>query len=146
QADAPQLLLDLVRDVAEAEEVGIDALQLAERLGLAGAESADAGRLLEDRPPFLRRCLQQHIDAALLDDAVGVGPGAGAEEQVLDVLEAAELVVDEVLALAAAVDPAGDLQFVVLGGELPAGVVEGKCYLGHAEAAARGGTVEDDVA
>ena len=85
----------------------------------------------------LRGRLQQHVHAALLDDAVGVGAGAAAEEEVLDVLEPAGLAVDEVLALAAAVDAAGDLHLVGVGGEDAAGVVEGHRDLGQAEAAAR---------
>ena len=73
----------------------------------------------------LVRRLQQHVDPALLDDAVGVGAGPGAEEQVLDVLEPAELAVDEVFALAVAVDAAGDLHLVGVDGEDALGVVEG---------------------
>src|SRR5262249_43419306 len=117
QLDAAELLLDLVDDVLEALEVLIDALELAEGLGLLGLEAADAGRLLEDVAALPGGGLQEAIDAALLDDAVGVAAGAGAEEEVLDVLEAAGLLVDQVLALAAAVDAAGDLHLLGLGGE-----------------------------
>src|SRR5262249_51151636 len=117
----------------------------AERFCLLGLEPADAGGLLEDGPAFLGRGLQEDVDAALLDDAIGVGPGAGAEEQIFDVLEPAELVVDEVFAFARAVDAAGDLDLVGLGGESAAAVVEGHGNFGQAEAAAGRGAVEDDV-
>ena len=53
ELDAAQLLLDLVDDVAEAREVLIDALELAQRLDLLGLEAADAGRLLEDGAALL---------------------------------------------------------------------------------------------
>src|SRR5262245_25323628 len=87
QTHAAKLLLDLVEDVLEALQVLIDPLQLAQRLGLLRLEAADACRLLEDDAPLLRRCLPQHIDATLLDDAVGVGTGAAAQKPVVDVIE-----------------------------------------------------------
>src|SRR5207248_699422 len=122
ELDAAQLLFDLVDDVLEALDVLIDALQPAQRLDLLGLEAADAGRLLEDGAPLPCGRLQQDVHAPLLDDAVGVGAGAGAEEEVLDVLEAALLAVDEVLALAGAVDAARDLHFLGVGGEDALGV------------------------
>src|SRR5262249_46086068 len=112
QLDAAELLVDLFEDVAEAGQVLIDALQPAEGFGLLGLEPAEARRLLEDGAAVLRGGLQQYVDAALLDDGVGVVAGAAAQEKVLDVLEAAGLAVDEVLALAAPVDAAGDLHLV----------------------------------
>ena len=145
QLDAAELLLDLVDDVLQPLQVLIDAFELAQRLDLLGLEAADAGRLLEDGAPILGRGLQQHVDPALLDDAVGVGAGAAAEKEVLDVLEPAELVVDEVFALAGAIDAARDLHLVGLGGEDAAAVVERHRHLGQAEAAARRRAVEDDV-
>src|SRR5262249_8425229 len=90
---AAELLLDFLDNVAQAVEVLIDALELAESLGLFGLEPADAGGLLEDGPPLLGRGLKEHVHPALLDDAVGVAPGAGPEEKFLDVLEPAGLLV-----------------------------------------------------
>src|SRR5262249_13522304 len=83
--------------------------------------------------------------AALRDDAVGVGAGAAAEEHLLHVAEPAQLAVDEVLALAAAVDAAADLDFFARYAEEAPAVVEGHGDLGHAEAAARRRAVENDV-
>ena len=60
-------------------------------------------------PAVLGRRLQEHVDLALLDDAVGLRAQAGAGEQVADVAEPAGMAVDQVLALAAAVDAAGDV-------------------------------------
>ena len=56
-----------------------------------------------------------------------------------------DLAVDEVFAFAGAIDAAGDLHFLGVGGQLAAAVVEGHGDFGQAEAAARGGAVEDDV-
>src|SRR5262249_55326861 len=145
QFDRAELFFDFVEDVAQPLDVQIDALQPSESLGLARLEAANAGGLLEDGAAGARGGLQQNIEAALLDDAVGVGPGARAEEEVFDVLEAADLAVDEVLAFAGAVDAAGDLHFFGFGGEGLATIVEGHRDLGEAEALAAGAAVEDDV-
>src|SRR5262249_55758315 len=110
-----------------------------------GLEAANAGRLFEDRTPLLGGRLQEHVHATLFDDAIGVGARTGAEEQLFNIAEAADLVVDEVFALAAAVDAAGDLHLVGLGGEQAAGVVERHRHLGQAEAAARRRAVENYV-
>ena len=75
--------------------------------------------------------MQQHVDLALLDDAVGVGGHARAGEQVADVAQPAGLAVDEILALAAAVDAAGDVDFGGVDGELARRVVEGERDLGR---------------
>src|SRR5262249_40417062 len=101
--------------------------------------------LLEDGAALARRGLQEDIDTALFDDAVGVGTSTGAEEELLDVLEAAGLVIDEVFALAGAVDTASDLHFFGLGGQDMAAVVKGHGDLGHAEAAPGRRALEDDV-
>src|SRR5262249_30023534 len=126
-------------------EVLIDPLELAQGLDLLRLEAGDARRFLEDHPAFLRGRLQEHVHAALLDDAVGVGAGAAAEEHLLHVAEPAQLAVDEVLALAAAVDAAADLDFFARYAEEAPAVVEGHGALGHAEAAARRRAVENDV-
>src|SRR5262249_3396633 len=123
----------------------VDAFEFAEGFDLARLESADAGGFLEDGAAFLRRRLEQNVNAALLDDAVGIRAGAAAEKEVLDVLEAADLAVDEILVLAAAISAARDLHFLGLGGEMTADVVERHRDFGETQAAARRRAVEDDV-
>ena len=54
------------------------------------------------------RELHDLADAALLDDRVGLGADAGAEEEVGDVAQPARRLVDEVLARAVAIQPARD--------------------------------------
>ena len=78
---------------------------------LLGLEAADAGRFFEDQPPLARRRLQQDVDLALLDDAVGFGGHARAGEQIANVAQPAGLAIDQVLALAAAIDAARDVHF-----------------------------------
>ena len=80
RAHAAEPAFDLVDDVGEAEQILLDALQPPRGRGLLGLEPADAGRLFEDQPAVAGRRLQQHVDLALLDDAVGLGRDAGAGE------------------------------------------------------------------
>ena len=89
QPHGPQPAFDLVDDVGQPQQVLLDAFQPPQGLDLLGLEAADAGRLLEDHAAVARRRLQQHVDLALLDDAVGLGAHARAGEQVADVAEPA---------------------------------------------------------
>ena len=82
-----QPVLDLLDDVGQPQQVLLDPLQPPLGLDLLGLEAADAGGLLEDRPAVLGRGLQQPIDLALLDQAVGIDADAGAAKQVADVLQ-----------------------------------------------------------
>src|SRR5579884_84652 len=145
ELDAAQLLLHLVEDVAQPLQVLIDALQAADRLRFFGFEAADAGCFLEDRTALSGRSLEQYVYAALLDNAVSIGASTTTEKEILDILETADLIVDEVFTFAAAVDAAGDLYFLGVGGQAAAAVVEGHRHLGQAEAAAHGRAIEDDI-
>ena len=79
----------------------IDALQLAQSFDLFGLESADAGRFLKDRAAILRGRLQQGVDLALFDNAVGLAAGAGAGQQFANISQPAGLPVDQILPFAA---------------------------------------------
>nr|WP_171468867.1 hypothetical protein [Frigoriglobus tundricola] len=139
-----ELGVQRVELVLRAGEVQLDGGELAERFVLFRFEPADARGLVEDLAAVLRGRLEQLVHAPLGDDRVAAG-GTAAEEQVLDVLEAGHLAVDEVLAGAVAVHAAGELHVVGVDAEQPAGVIERDRHLGHAEALAGGGPVEDDV-
>ena len=89
--------------------------------------------------------MEEHVDPALLNNAVGVAAGPGAEKKVLDVAEPARLLINQIFAFAAAIDATGDLHFACLGGEVAVAVVEGHGDFGQSEAASRGRAVEDYI-
>jgi hypothetical protein len=70
---------------------------------------------------------------------------AGAPEQVLDVAQAHRRVVEQVVALAGAGEPAGDHDLLVRDREVAIGVVEVERDLGHVHGLAVGGALEDHV-
>ena len=73
----------------------------------------DAGGLLDQAAAVLRLGREDLVDAALLDDRVRAHAEAGAEQLVLDVPQPDLLVVQEVLALAVAVDAAAHAQLAL---------------------------------
>src|SRR5262249_49961192 len=145
ELDAAKLLVDLVNNVLQPLQVLVDAFALSKGLNLFCFEATDAGRFFKNRPALLGRRLEKHVHLTLLNDTVGVRSCPTSEEELLDVLEPAWLLVDEVFALTVAVDAAGDLHFIRLGAKHAAAVIEGHGHLGQAEAAPGGGTVENDV-
>src|SRR5262249_29445583 len=142
---AAELLFDFLDNVLEPLQILVGAFQLAQRLDFFGLESADAGRFLKDAAAFLGGGLKQHIHATLLDDGISLGPCAAAEKKLLDVFETGWLLIDEIFAFAPAIDPAGDLYFFGFGGKRACSVVERHRDFCHAEAAARRGTLKNDV-
>src|SRR5262249_35044030 len=96
------LALELAQHVVHPDQVVARALHLALRRDLAGAKARDAGGLLEEQAEILRLRVDDLLDAPLLDDRVRARPGAGAEEQLGDVLQATGGLVDEVLRIAGA--------------------------------------------
>ena len=97
------------------------------RLSLASSRRASASRLRDlylvmpaASSMMARRSVglaaQDLPDAALLDDGVGLGPEAGAHEDVLNVAQAAELAVQQILAFAGAEQAARDRDLARLEG------------------------------
>ena len=114
---APQrghVALDLGDDVGEAEEVAPRLLELAFGQPLLELVLGDAGGLLDEAAAVLRLRREHLVDAALLDDGVRAHAETRAEELVLDVPEPDLLVVEEVLALAVAVDAAAHAQLALV--------------------------------
>src|SRR5690606_30065623 len=97
---AAALLLHLVDDVVDAREVLLRRFEL--QLGRAPARLVlrDARRFFDQLPAIGRTRGQDHPDLALLDDGVGLRAEARVHQQLVDVLQAAVLAVDQVLALA----------------------------------------------
>ncbi len=139
------LAAHLAEDVLDAEEVRLGVLELAERLFLLAFEFGDARRLLEDGAAVLRAGREDLVDLPLLHDRVGGPADAGVHEELVDVAQAARVLVDLVLAGAVAEEAAGDGDFVELGAELVLAVAEGQRDLGHAERLAGVAPAENDV-
>ena len=77
---------------------------------------------------------QDRIDHVLLEHAVRIRSHAGIHEEALNVFQAADRPVEQILAFTGAIDPACDGHFIVLGAEHVLAIGAGKAYLGHAEA------------
>ena len=142
---ALELLLDLVDDVVHAQQVLLRGFELELGLAAAGLVLRDPGRLLDDRAPLRGLRREDLADLALLDDRVGLRAEPGVHEQLVDVAQAAELAVHQVLALAVPVEPARD---DALGRAVGAVAVEARDLevdLGHLQRLAARGAVEDHV-
>ncbi|OPZ03081.1 MAG: hypothetical protein BWZ09_02467 [Alphaproteobacteria bacterium ADurb.BinA305] len=139
------LALHLADHVGEAQQVRVGLLDLAQGLFAVGLEFGDAGRLLEDRAAVFGLGGQDGVNLALSHDRVGGRPDARAHEQPVDVLEAAEVLVDEILPLAGPEHAAGDGDLVERGVQHAFAVGERDADLGHAERLAGVGAVEDHV-
>ena len=144
-ADRAQALVDLLDDPAQDVQVLLDALELPDSGELARLVLGYPRRLLEDHAPLGGVGLEEGVDLALLDDRVGPGAQPRVHQEVLDVTEPAELLVDEVLAVARAVQAPGDGHLLVIHGQRAVRVVESEPHLGVAEGPAGARPVEDDV-
>ena len=105
----PPLLLDLVDDVVDPGQVLPRRVELELGRPAAVLVLGDAGRLLEELPPLRGPRPQDLADLALLDHRVGLDADARVHQQILDVAQAADPAVDQVLALARPVQPPADL-------------------------------------
>jgi hypothetical protein len=113
QLGAAELFLHFADDVCQTQQVLLGPFELAERFLLVGFELADPRRLLEDHAPIHFRGLKELVDLPLLDDRIGADAHPGVHEQFADILQAADLVVDQVFAFAAPVQTPGDVQAVL---------------------------------
>ena len=110
-------------------------------------EPRDASRLLEDPTPVLGRRLEQSIHFALLNQAVRIYANACTSEKIFDILEAARLAVDSVLAVSAAKNASTDLNLIRVVPEDARGIIQYQSHLGAVGrfASALGRSFEDDV-
>ena len=108
QGERAQPLPHLGLDVAGPLDLNRDPVQLQLGPVTAALELAEPGRFLHELPPLVRLGGEHRFDLALADDRVHRAAETDVGEQ-LDEVGAANLcLVDEVLALAAAVQPPGD--------------------------------------
>ncbi len=140
-----ELAVDLGRDVLGALEVGVHAREAAHRAFLAPLVLEHAGGLFDERAAVFGPRVQDLLEPALADDRVGVAAEAGVVKQLLHVHEARRGLVDQVLALAVAIHPAGDGDLGELEGQRSVAVVENEVDLGDAGWLTARRTGEDDV-
>jgi hypothetical protein len=107
------LAFHLADQVGDAQEVLLGLFQLAKGFLLLGLEAGDAGGFLEHQTAVLGLAAEDLGDVALGHDRVTRLAHARPGEQLLDVLQPAGRLVQEVLAAAVAKHPPGDRHFVV---------------------------------
>ena len=141
----PDLRAELGDDVLDPREVrlGLDELLLGP--SAAALVAADAGDLLEQRPPLLGPERERLVDHPLADEQEGVVGEVGAIEEVDEVAQADALAVEEVLVLARAVQSPAQLDLAEVDRQEGVGVVEDQGDVGHPERGALLGAGEDDV-
>src|SRR6185437_12097838 len=114
-----QPLLDLFLEIARAVDLDRDARELQLGAMATRLEAAEAGGLLDQRTALLRLRREDRLHLPLADDRVHPLAEAEVGEQ-LDEVEAPDGgLVQEVLALAAAMEPASDRQLGVVDVDRP---------------------------
>ncbi len=100
------LLLDLEHDVVDAREVLLRGIEL--QLGGAAARLVlrDPRGLFDQLPAIGGTRTEDQANLALLDDRVRLGAETGVHQELVDVLEPADLPVDQILALTRSIQPA----------------------------------------
>ena len=139
------LIFEFVQNVAHAVQVRLRRFEFPHRLALLDTVLLDARRLLEKLAPVFGTGGQHGINLALTDESVGSLADACIQEELDDVFEAAGRAVEQVLALAGAVDAARDRDFGELYRERAVGVVDREFDFRHSERLAFVGTGEDHV-
>ncbi len=132
-------------DVGDAHEVGVGKRELGERLFALRFVFGDAGGLFENGAAFLGFGGEDLVDLALRHDRVGCAADAGIHEQLLNVLQAAGLTVEKILALAVAINTTHDLDLVKLAAQLFLAVGEEQRNFAELGGFAGVGAFENDV-
>jgi hypothetical protein len=108
ERERTQAFAHLVFEVARAFRLDLDAGKLQLRSVPAALELAESRRLLDQRAPLGRLGREDLLDPALADDGMHLAAEADVGQDFDDIGAAHVRTVDEVLALAAAVQPARD--------------------------------------
>ncbi len=132
-------------DVVDTGQIGPDVVQLTVGSFAPVFVLGHPGSFLEQPPPLIRLVAQDGLDHLEFNDRVRIAPHAGIHEEVEDVFETAGDLVQEILALAGAVDPAADRHLGVFRRKYASGVLDHQRRLRHAEGLALLGAVEDDI-
>ena len=145
QGERPEALPHLVLEVARALDLNRDARELQLRAMAPRLEASEPGGLLDQRAPLLRLRREDRLDLALADDRVHALAEAEVGEQLDEVDPAHGRLVDEVLALAAAVQAPRDRQLRVLERAVAVLVVEQQLDLAEVGRPAARGAGEEHV-
>ena len=137
----PQLALD----VAGALEVGRDARELGLGALPPPLELAQPCGLLDEAAALVRPRQQHLVDGALGDDAVQIAPEPGVGQQIAHVEAAHRLAVEQVVAVARAVEPAHHRQLVARDADAPVAVVDHELDLADAARGVLIGAREEHV-
>src|SRR5690606_3784788 len=144
-AERADLAADLGDDVGDAGKVLVGEREFLQGLLALRFVFGDAGGLFEDGAALLGVGGEDLVDLALGHDRVGRAADAGVHEELLDVLQATGLAVEEVFAAAVAINAAHDLYLVKFAAELLFAVGEQEGNLAHLGGFAGVGALEDDV-
>src|SRR5438876_6160507 len=106
-----KLLFDLHHDVVDAGEIDLRRFELGFRETLLSLEFRDASGFLDDGAALHGFRGENQTDTALLDNGVGVRAEADAHEHFLNVAKPSHAAIDQVLALAGAIEAAADNDF-----------------------------------
>ena len=101
-----ELFLQFENDVFEPRQVQLRGLELQLSRPPPRFVLRDPRGFFNQLAPVGGTRAEDHPDLALLDDRVGFGPQAGVHQQFVDVAEAADLAVDQIFALARAIQAA----------------------------------------
>ena len=129
----------------EPQQVRLRRLQLPQRLLLLRLVFGDARRFLENRAPILRPRREDHVDLPLLHDRVGRAADARIHEELVDVLQPARRLVQQILRAAIAENAARDRHLMPVEPELLLAFGKGHRNLRHADRRARIGAGENHV-
>jgi hypothetical protein len=99
---------DLADDIGHAQQVLAGGLHATLGHLLLGLVLGDARRFVDERTAIFRPGRNDEADAPLFNDGVGLGTDPGAKKELDDVAQAAGDAAQQVLALAAAVEAAGN--------------------------------------
>jgi len=141
-SDLPGNLSDHVSDPGQVlvreRQLGHGLLALALVLG-------DSSRLLKDGAPLLGLRREDLVDLALGHDRIAGPADAGVHEELVDVLQPADLPVEQVFALPVPMDAPGDLNLVEFASELPLALREQHRDFAHLRRPAGVRPLEDHV-
>ena len=132
-------------DVVDAGQVVGGVVQAPCRFLLPHAEPGDAGSFLKNGTAVLGTAVQDLVDLVLADEEHGALAHARIRQKVQNVLQAAVLFVDGVIAVPGPVQPPGDAHFIEIQRQPVVPVVENKGDLRHSKRAPLAGTRKDNI-